>query len=413
MVYVLNKNGNPLMPTKNFVKVRILLKQGKAKVVSRYPFTIQLTYNTSNYVQLITLGVDAGRKHIGFSATTKTDVLFEAICEEYTETHENLKARKILRGVRRSRKTRYRPPRFNNRKTKKKGWLSPTILHIIQTHETMIAKIHKILPIFDIVVEIAKFDIYKIKNPEVYGKEYQEGEMKDFANIREFILHRDNYTCRCCKGKSGDKKLHVHHIIFRCMGGSNSPLNLILLCETCHKALHRGEITLSNRIIKKISFTDASYMNTMKDALINSLKEKYPTVGVTYGYETKLKRFENNLPKEHYIDARCISGNPTAKPLGYYYLYKKLRCHDRQIHFLTVQRGGVCDVKNLPFEFKGFRMFDRVLFNKEEWFIYGRRANGSFELRKLNSLNKGTSRVYKKLKLIEKRRNTVCQKVCT
>ena len=43
MVYVLSKNGTPIMPTNNHAKVRLLLKHGKAKVVNRTPFTIQLS----------------------------------------------------------------------------------------------------------------------------------------------------------------------------------------------------------------------------------------------------------------------------------------------------------------------------------------------------------------------------------
>ena len=81
MVYVLSQNGQPIMPTLNHAKVRVLLKSGKAKVVHRCPFTIQLLYETTNYTQEISLGVDAGSKHIGVSATTKDKVLYEADVE--------------------------------------------------------------------------------------------------------------------------------------------------------------------------------------------------------------------------------------------------------------------------------------------------------------------------------------------
>ncbi len=73
MVYVLSKNGQPIMPTKNHAKVRLLLNSGKAKVVKRTPFTIQLIGTSKTYVQDITLGVDAGSRHVGLSATTTKD----------------------------------------------------------------------------------------------------------------------------------------------------------------------------------------------------------------------------------------------------------------------------------------------------------------------------------------------------
>ena len=81
MVYVISKNGQPLMPTENHTKVRVLLKSKKAKVIKTCPFTIQLTYDSTNYAQDITLGVDSGSKHIGLSATTKSKVLFESDVE--------------------------------------------------------------------------------------------------------------------------------------------------------------------------------------------------------------------------------------------------------------------------------------------------------------------------------------------
>lgn len=86
MVYVLNQNGQSLMPTENHAKVRVLLKQGKAKVVNKCPFTIQLLYSSTNYTQKVTLGVDSGSKYIGISVTTSYGFktfrwnLYQCIC---------------------------------------------------------------------------------------------------------------------------------------------------------------------------------------------------------------------------------------------------------------------------------------------------------------------------------------------
>lgn len=212
MVYVINKQGQALMPTERFGKVRRLLKNSLAHVVCRIPFTIQLDYDTTDYTHPVSLGVDAGSKHIGISATTSEKELYAADVELRNDIVDKLSTRRELRRTRRSR-LRYRKARFNNRvSSKRKG---------IQTHLTVVEKIHKFLPITNIVVETA-------------------------ANVREYVLFRDNHTCQHCKGKSKDKVLNVHHIESRKTGG-DSPNNLITLCETCHKAYHRGEFKLNVR----------------------------------------------------------------------------------------------------------------------------------------------------------------------
>ena len=162
MVYVLNISGQPLMPTENCAKVRILLKSGKARVVKRCPFTIQLTYSTTSYTQEIALGVDSGSKHIGLSATTKDKVLFESDVELRNDIVDLLSARRQNRSARRNRKTRYRRQRFSNRE-RKDGWLAPSVQNKVDTHLTAIRKIHEILPVSKIIVEVASFDIQKIK----------------------------------------------------------------------------------------------------------------------------------------------------------------------------------------------------------------------------------------------------------
>ena len=70
-VYVLSKNGKPLMPTTRCGHVRILLKEKKARVVERNPFTIQPTYETERNTQPLTLGIDPGRTNIGAAVVTQ------------------------------------------------------------------------------------------------------------------------------------------------------------------------------------------------------------------------------------------------------------------------------------------------------------------------------------------------------
>ena len=378
MVYVLNKDGHPLMPTERHGKVRRMLRNGEAKVVRRCPFTIQLLYESEDKVQEITLGVDSGSRKIGLSATTDAKVLYEAEVELRNDIVELLATRRELRRSRRNRKTRYRKPRFNNR-TRPEKWLAPSVSQKVQTHLTVVDKICRILPISKIVIETASFDIQKIKNPQISGTEYQQGEQLDFWNVREYVLFRDGHICQCCKGKSKDVILNVHHIESRKTGG-DAPNNLITLCETCHKKYHAGEIELPKTIMRGMKFQDTVFMGIMRWACYNELKTRYPNVSMTFGYVTKNTRIENGLPKTHYIDARCISKNPTAKPLGYYFCQKKVRCHNRQIHKLTINKGGIRKNNQAAFEVKGFRLNDVVLSKGKQWIIHGRRSKGAFVL---------------------------------
>lgn len=403
MVYVLNIEEKPLMPCKE-AKARKLLKQNKAKIYRREPFTIQLLFICENQTQNVTLGVDAGSKHIGLSATTEKKELYAADVELRNDIVDLLSVRRQNRRTRRNR-LRYRKPRFNNRvHSKNSGWLAPSIEQKIQTHFRIVEDIHKLLPITKIVVETASFDIQKIKNPEIHNEEYQQGEQLGFWNIREYVLFRDNHTCQCCKGKSKDKILNIHHIESRKTGG-NAPNNLITLCETCHKGYHNGTVKLPRAIKRGASFKDASFMGIMRWSFYNRLKEIYPNVFMTYGYITKSVRIKNNLPKDHYIDARCISGNPNAEPLGYYFYQKKVRCHNRQIHKAKIFKGGKKKLNQASYLVKGFRLFDKVKFGNQIGFIFGRRSSGYFDIRKLNREVIHRSAFWKNLKLLETRKS--------
>lgn len=400
MVYVLNRDGEPLMPTENHAKVRILLKGKRAKVVKKCPFTIQLLYRSTNYTQNITLGVDSGSRYIGLSATTKDKVLFESNVELRNDIVNLLSARRGSRRTRRNRKTRHRKPRFNNRR-RKDGWLAPSVQNKVDTHLTVVRKVHEILPIDDIIVEVASFDIQKIKNPTISGTDYQQGEQLGFWNVREYVLFRDGYTCQCCKGKSKDEVLNVHHIESRKVGG-DAPNNLITLCKTCHTGYHNRTVKLPKKIHRGMRFKDATFMGIMRWTFYNELKAKYSNVSLTYGYITKNTRIENGLPKEHYVDARCISGNPKAVSDGVVYYQKKVRCHNRQIHKFIVGKGGYRKRNQAEYEIKGYRLFDTVEYKGKYYFIFARRHSGFFDIRTLvgEKVNKGSVN-YKKLKFIQ------------
>ncbi len=287
-------------------KARKLLEEDKAKVVKRNPFTIQLTIATGENKQSVTLGVDTGYKTIGLSAVSEKRELFSSEVKLRTDIPKLLSEKRQYRKLKRN-KLWYRKPRFLNRvASKKKGWLAPSVEHKLDSHVKAVNLVKSILPVSNIIVEAAAFDTQKIKNPDIAGIGYQNGEQKDFWNVREYVLHRDNHTCSACNGKSKDKILNVHHIITRTDGGTNKPDNLITLCETCHKAYHKDKIEL--KVKKTKSFKVETVMSILRWKIVNRLMELGNTVSVTYGYITKSARIALKLEKSHANDAYVIAG---------------------------------------------------------------------------------------------------------
>ena len=408
MVYVLSKYCEPLMPTTRYGRVRRLIRKGLAVVVDYRPFTIQLTYDTPNGVQEVSLGVDAGTKHVGFSATTKKKVLFEAELLLRSDIVEKLSTRREFRRARRNRKTRYRKSRLLNRtRSKKPGWIAPSVRQKVNSHIHWISRICKFLPIKKITVETAQFDTQLLKAqeqglPSPRGTDYQKGEQLGFSNVREYVLFRDGHKCQCCKGKSKDNKLHVHHIESRKTGG-DAPNNLITLCSECHAKYHRGEIELPRAARRGTSLRDAAQMGIMRKALFNRLKEEIGEAipcYETYGYITKHTRTNACLPKAHVIDARCISGNPGACSDGKYLIIRKLRANNRQLHHATILRGGKRRNNQAPREVHGYRLMDSVVYAERPCFVNGRRQSGYFSLSDISGHVLAASVNYKHLNLI-------------
>ena len=406
MVYVLNIDGRPLMPTERLGRVRRLLKEQKAIVVDYQPFTIKLAYECPNRTQDVSLGVDAGSKHVGLSATTTKKVLFEAQLELRADIVKKLATRREFRMTRRNRKTRYRKSRFLNRtKSKKKGWLAPSIRHKVWAHLWNIGRIKRILPISRITIEVAQFDTQLLKAKELglsvpQGTDYQKGEQLGFWNVREYVLFRDGHKCRCCKGKSGDSILNVHHIESRKTGG-DAPNNLVTLCETCHKKYHKGEIKLPQTIRRGTSYKDAAFMGVIRKEVYRMSRIVNNTlacpVGITFGYITKNTRIRCGLSKEHTVDARCISGNPMAKSNGATYVIKPLRHHNRQLHKASILTGGIRKNNQATKEVFGFRLMDTVLYNGQVCYVNGRRTSGKFSLVDINGKVLTNSASYRKL----------------
>ena len=397
-VYVLNCHGQPLKPCRPR-KARILLKAGKARVVKMVPFTIQLRYGSSGYKQEVSLGIDAGTRHIGVSATTEKAVLFEAEVQPRTEMQELLATRSQFRRARRYRKTRYRPCRFLNRR-KPKGWLAPSVRHLVEAHLKTIQLVHHLLPVRRTIIEVAQFDLQKIQHPEIERKAYQEGPQLGFWNVREYVLFRDQHSCQWCFGKSKDRILNVHHIESRKTGGDR-PDNLITLCETCHDLLHRTH--QEDRIVRKSGGSrDATQIGTIRWCVYYQAKALSPQVHVTYGYLTKHTRISHQLEKSHLVDARCISGNPLASTDTSWYLIKWVRRNNRQLYKATIRKGGRRQHNTAPKYVQGFRLFDCVRYRGQVCFVFGRRSSGYFDLRTLDGTRIHASANCKQLTVIQR-----------
>lgn len=397
-VYVLNCHSQPLMPCQPR-KARLLLKAGKAKVVKMVPFTIHLLYGSSGYKQEVSLGVDAGTKHIGVSATTEQHVLFEAEVTPRTNIQALLSTCRQFRRARRHRKTRYRACRFLNRR-KPEGWLAPSVRHKVEAHLKTIGLVHRILPVSHTIIEVAQFDLQKLRHPEIEGKDYQRGPQLGFWNVREYVLFRDGHRCQWCQGTSKDPVLNVHHIESRKTGGDR-PENLVTLCETCHDLVHR---THQERQIERKNggCRDATQMGIMRWRISHKAKALFPNVQLTYGYQTKHTRIAHGLEKSHTMDARCISGNPLASPSDTCYLIKWVRRNNRQLHKATIRKGGKRQRNTAPKYVHGFRLFDCVQYQGKTCFIFGRRSSGYFDLRTLDGVKIHASASCKHLTMVQR-----------
>lgn len=369
MIYVKSKDGKAIMPSERGGRIGYLLRHGKAHVVSRVPFVVQLDYDSTTYTQEVSLGIDAGSKHIGVSASSEKKELFAAQVELRSDIVNLLSTRRELRRTRRNRKTRYRKVRFDNRK-KKDGWIAPSVEQKIESHMKVIRLAHKLLPITKTTIEVGQFDAQKIKNPDINGEEYQQGEQMGFWNVREYVLARDGHKCVHCKGKSKDPILNVHHLESRKTGG-NSPSNLVTLCETCHKAYHRGEFDL--KIKRGSSLRDAAVMNIMRWAVYERAKEEFGNVHLTYGYITKHTRIENEIVKTHAADAFCIAKNVHAMRLSSFFMCRCVPRHTRALHVTKPKKGGIR--KNTIASHKigksRFQRFDMVRWKGIDCFIFG------------------------------------------
>lgn len=312
-VIVLNMRGKPLMPTSPR-KARLLLKEGKAKVVKKNPFTIQLKYATGENKQPIKLALDPGYKNVGFSAITNKRELMSGEVILRTDIKEKIAEKSMYRRGRRNRNTRYREARWKNRgknKGKKEGWLAPSIQHKLDTYTRLVTKFDNILPLLNITVETSPFDMQKMQNPEISGIEYQQGELQGYE-VKEYLLEKWGRKCAYCKTEN--VPLETEHIIPTSRGGTNRVSNLTIACHSCNQK--KSNMTAAEfghpeiQILAKKPLKDATFMNIVRSRLVDTIKKEFPQYqcNETYGYITKCNRIKMGIEKSHANDAFVIAG---------------------------------------------------------------------------------------------------------
>lgn len=381
-VFVVNQRGEALMPCTQR-KARLLLKEGKAKIYKYNPFTIQLTIPTGESKQDCHVGIDTGAKHIGMAITSENKVLFKGEVELRQDVKSHLNTRRIYRRSRRNRKTRYRKVRFLNRK-REQVWLPPSLQNRINHTHRWIDEVCNLVPNSTLHIEVGKFDTAKMISPEIQGTDYQRGQTYGFYDVRYFVFARDNYTCQCC-GKSKDKILHTHHILYKSQGGTDRADNLITVCTDCHTTEnHKPGGLLYDWMIKHKKtkqYKEPPFMNILRRRIF----DRYPKAIISYGSETAMRRKELGLSKTHYNDAIVISGISTIKEnFNEWLLIKQSRKKKRSLHESIARKGRKepnhtqkRNSKNTK-EYKGWFLNDLVEVFGKYGFISGFTEGGAY-----------------------------------
>lgn len=315
-VFVLDTRYRPLDPIHS-AQARQLLRNGKAAVFRRFPFTIILKEShLDSPVTPLRLKLDPGAKTTGIALVNDVtgEVVFAAeLKHRGFAIREALTSRKQLRRGRRARKTRYRAPRFLNR-TRPKGWLAPSLQSRVDNNiKTWVEKLRKLAQIEAISQELVRFDMQLMRNPDIQGKEYQQGTLAGYET-REYLLEKWSRQYAYCGVK--DVPFQVEHIHPRTKGGSNSISNLTLSCEKCNikkgtkdieEFLKKEPAKLSKILAQsKKPLADAAAVNTTRFALLEVLKVTELPVETGSGGLTKFNRNQQNLRKTHWLDAACV-----------------------------------------------------------------------------------------------------------
>ncbi len=339
-------------------KARKLLRDGRATVMQRSPFTIQLCWECEEHVQDVVLGIDKGSHVTGFSCIGNGHILLSGEIQHRLDVKDKMQERRNNRRHRRNRKW-YRPARFLNRaSSKQSGRLPPSI----KTNVEEVMRVVKQLPlsISAIVIEDVQVDIARLGNPTLQGSQYQDPTRLD-ENLRIACLMRDGYTCQRC-GKQ-QVRLEAHHLMFREQGGKDTLTNLLTLCQTCHKNLHQGKIRLPVTGVSGHLDQIAQRSMQGKSYLYATLEAHLP-LSMLFGYQTATLRKAREWPKMHDVDALCIATYTSGEVVAYdrenfYTVSFRPRRTRRQYH--TLPRKGQGRVRyQVNDELAGLRKGDSV-----------------------------------------------------
>ena len=323
-VAVLDTTKKSLAPC-NPRMARVLLRQGKAAVFRRYPFTIILKKEVENpTLPDLKVKIDPGSKTTGVAVVDQGtgEVVFAGEIQHRGQAIvESLKSRKANRRGRRARKTRYRKSRFLNR-TRPKGWLPPSLKSRIENTATWVGRLTCAYPISGIAMELVRFDMQLMQSPDIQGVEYQQGELAGYE-LREYVLIKFDHKCVYGREKSPcDEVLNIDHVDPKSKGGSNRVSNLALSCRKHNE--EKGNLSLEqyckkkdldpSKIASQIKkpLKDAAAVNSTRWALFGRLKAIGLPVETGSGGMTKFNRAQRNLPKEHWIDAACVGDSTPA-----------------------------------------------------------------------------------------------------
>ena len=302
-IYVVDANGQPVMPTSRLGMVRRWLKSGQAIWFGNSRKIIQFVRPITTYTQNLTLGVDAGF-HLGMSVVGNHREYYSSESIRKSEK-DKLTTRRELRRTRRNR-LRHRQARFDNRR-RKPGWLAPSVQHRLDFTIKEIKRVYNFLPITNLVVEVSPFDNQKLVNPTIKPWQYTKGKMNGFKTVKDYLLARDNYRDALDGKQYPASQLRVHHLVQRKDGGSNQPDNLILLSDVHHNQANHVNGTLAklrNNRQKMIDYRGAYFMNILA-ARLSDYFDNYQT---TQGYITANLRHLYQIKKSHRNDAFVIAG---------------------------------------------------------------------------------------------------------
>lgn len=324
-VFVLDKNLKPLDPT-HPARARELLSKGRARVYRRYPFTIVLQDRIveESTTHSHRIKIDPGSKITGFAVVQEetgrvTNAL--EVSHRGQQIKDSLESRRALRRSRRNRKTRYRKPRFLNR-TRKTGWLPPSLESRIANIETWVRRIRKLCPVAAISQELVRFDLQQMQNPEISGVEYQRGEFFGFE-VKEYLLTKWGRKCTYCGVEN--VPLEIEHILAKSKGGSNRVSNLCLSCHPCNQAKGNKPVEeflkkkpeVLKRILAqaKAPLKDATAVNATRWELYRRLQSTGLSVEVGSGGRTKFNRKTRGIEKSHWADAVCVGASTPERLL--------------------------------------------------------------------------------------------------